>query len=493
MAERIDIERRAGLEDYEAVAHLAPSVQVLKAEMERVLPLLSDRTIWMVNSTAQGGGVAEMLPTLVGLLRDLGVATEWVVIGSGERAFFPLTKRIHNLIHGTGDPKLGEEERELYERVCRWNAERMAGMMKPGDLLIVHDPQPMGLPCFLPEELDVTPIWRCHIGLDEENEATRAAWSFLEPYSEPYVHTVFSAPEYIPNYFARRATIISPAIDPLADKNRHLSLHKLVGALAESGLAVSPGPRLYPPYERQAKRLYSDGGITVANGQEDIGLLTRPIVTQISRWDRLKGWLPLIRAFAEIKRNLFSGNRPRDPVHQRRIDLVRLVLAGPDPESIQDDPESREVFSELTSAYLDLEPAIQDDIAILALPMESRRENALMVNSLQRASTLVVQNSLREGFGLTVTEAMWKHIPVLSNSHACGPRQQVRDGLDGRLIADPENEDELREGIASMLADSVARDAWGRSAQRRAHEEFLVFTQIRRWFELLAWVLSPSA
>ncbi|MDX1622908.1 MAG: glycosyltransferase [Gemmatimonadota bacterium] len=491
MAETIPLERRATLEDYAAVAHLAPAVQVLEAEAERVVPLLEGRTLWMVNSTAQGGGVAEMLPTMVGLLRDLGIDTEWVVIGSEEPAFFPLTKRIHNLIHGAGDPVFDDSERELYERVSRWNAERMAEMMEPGDVLVVHDPQPMGLPAFLPEDLEVVPVWRCHIGLDEENAQTRAAWEFLEPWADHYLHAVFSAPEYIPHYFARRATIISPAIDPLADKNRDLSLHKLVGVLAESGLAVSPGPRLTPPYENLAQRIYADGRLAPANGQEDIGLLTRPIVTQISRWDRLKGFLPLMRAFAETKRRLFSGDVPDDPVQRRRLDIVRLVLAGPDPSSIKDDPESQEVFASLVDEYVGLEPAIQDDIAIVCLPMESRRENALMVNALQRASTLVAQNSLREGFGLTVTEAMWKHVPVLSNSRACGPRQQVRDGLDGRMVADPEDEEELRIALESMLADPAGRDAWGRSAQRRAHEEFLVFTQIRRWFELLAWVLAP--
>ena len=168
------------------------------------------------------------------------------------------------------------------------------------------------------------------------------------------------------------------------------------------------------------------------------------------------------------------------------MDLVRLVLAGPDPASIQDDPEGLEMMAELHAAYGELDPRLQDDIAVVTLPMSSLRHNALIVNALQRASSLVVQNSLREGFGLTVTEAMWKRVPILSNSKACGPRQQVRDGQDGRLIADPEDPDELAHAMNEMLADAEGRDDWGRSAQRRAHQNFLVFSQLRAWIQLFA-------
>lgn len=488
----VDVQRRATLEDYEAVAHLSPAVQSLRREAERVLPRLEGRTVWMVNSTEQGGGVAEMLPTMVGLLRDLGVACQWAVIDSDEAAFFPLTKRIHNLIHGAGDPRFDEDDRALYDRVTIANAAWLDRGLAPGDVLVVHDPQPMGLAGALETE-DVRTIWRCHIGLDEENEATRSVWEFLEPYADAYDQAVFTAPEYIPDYFVRRASIVHPSIDPLSHKNRDLSLHKLVGILAESGLATSPGPRLYPPYSTPARRLEPDGTLEVANGREDIGLLTRPIVTQISRWDGLKGFFPLMRAFATLKRRLFDGEGPKDAVERRRLDLVRIVLAGPDPESIQDDPEATEVFEELKAEYEGLEPAIQDDIAIVALPMESLRENALMVNALQRASSIVVQNSLREGFGLTITEAMWKHVPILSNSRACGPRQQVRDRLDGRLVADPEDVDALADAVADMLADPSARDGWGRSAQRRVHQEFLVFSQLREWFRLFERGFAPGA
>jgi trehalose synthase len=221
---------------------------------------------------------------------------------------------------------------------------------------------------------------------------------------------------------------------------------------------------------------------------EDIGLLTRPVVTQVSRWDRLKGFRPLLEAFAALKRSVYAGNRTPDPVHRRRLDLARLVLAGPEAESIQDDPEAQEVFAELRGVYMTLPAAIQDDIAIVTLPMRSREQNALLVNALQRASSLVVQNSLREGFGLTIAEAMWKRIPVLSNARAVGPRNQIRDRLDGRLIDDPTDLAQLERAIDEMLADQNGRQEWGRNGQRRVHELFLITSHLRSWGRLLAQV-----
>jgi len=249
---------------------------------------------------------------------------------------------------------------------------------------------------------------------------------------------------------------------------------------------VPPGPAVELPFVDPARRVLPDGRSAPANAGEDIGLLTRPIVTQVSRWDRLKGFLPLMEAFASLKQSI-SGCE-LGPVHRRRLDLVRLVLAGPEAEAIQDDPEATDVLEELRLVYLSLDPAVQDDIAIITLPMRSKEQNALMVNALQRASTIVVQNSLREGFGLTLAEAMWKRVSVLSNSRAVGPRIQIRDGIDGRLIADPSNREELQHAINEMLALPEARKEWGRNGQRRVHELFLVTSQLRSWGSLLGRV-----
>jgi len=488
MARLIGVEPRNTLEDYAGIVHLIEAVNQYRQLADRVAPRLAGRTLWMVNSTEKGGGVAEMLPAMVTLLRDVGIATEWVVIESDDPDFFALTKRIHNLIHGAGDPQLGPADRELFEAVNRANAEQLRAFVHPGDIVAVHDPQPMPLAVQLRESMELRTIWRCHIGLDEENAATRAAWSFLEPFAAAYDRAIFSAPEYVPEYLLDRAVIIHPAIDPLSEKNQDLALHKLIGVLVNSALLVSPGRVLTPPYRHLAQRMLPDGSFAPASLQEDIGVLTRPIVTQVSRWDRLKGFMPLLEAFVELKRRIHDGRDAArlDPVNRRRLDLVRLLLVGPDPGSVADDPEGREVIAELRDAFTSIDPAIQDDIALITLPMAVPCENALMVNALQRASTILVQNSLREGFGLTVTEAMWKRVPILSNSQAVGPRYQVRDGLDGRLIHDPQDTGELATALNVMLADSRARAVWGQMAQRRVHDRFLVFSQLQGWLQLLA-------
>lgn len=193
--------------------------------------------------------------------------------------------------------------------------------------------------------------------------------------------------------------------------------------------------------------------------------------------------LPLLRAFARLKSESFkpASDSAR---HLRRLRIVRLVLAGPDPASIQDDPESRGVLEELCRAWRALPDATRRDVAIVTLPMANRKRNALMVNALQRCGTIVVQNSLQEGFGLTVTEAMWKRAAVVS-THACGPRHQIRDGLDGVLVRDPEDPVEIAGALDRLLADAYRPTRLGERAQLRVHEEFLVFRQAQAWLRCL--------
>lgn len=481
----VELPPRPSLVDYEGIAHLAPAVEALRKRASALAGSLEGRTVWMVNSTAQGGGVAEMLPTMVTILNELGIRTKWFVMETDREPFFHLTKGIHNLIHGAGDPSVVKGARDVYEAVNRENAATLGRLMAPGDVLVAHDPQPMGVAAQLPADLEVATIWRCHIGLDESNEATRAAWSFLEPYAPDYQWSVFSAPEYIPEYFRDRARVIHPALDPLSQKNRELHLHSVVGIMANAALTVPPGPVVSPPFLHLAQRLQADGSWAPAVLPADMGLLIRPIITQISRWDRLKGWLPLMHGFVELKERFYSGRGERPAIQRRRLGQVRLVMAGPDPASIQDDPEGLEVIEELREAYVALDDEMKHDIAMIALPMHEPEENALMVNALQRSSTVLVQNSLREGFGLTITEAMWKRIPVLSNTRAVGPRQQITHGVDGWLIDDPEDPTQIADGLDYLLNDRRERAILARTAQRRAHEQFMIFSQLRHWLDLL--------
>jgi len=480
------------LDDYAAVAQLSRSVAELRENATTLVPTLAGRTVWMVNSTARGGGVAEMLPREVAMLRELGVDTRWVVIEPAEPAFFALTKRLHNLIHGSGDARFVAADRTLYDRVSDTLAAELLPHLADGDVLVVHDPQPLGAGARVRSSRRITAIWRCHIGLDEDLPQTRAAWDFLAPDLARYDHALFTAAEYVPPQLTGPSSIMQPALDPLSHKNRELGIHKLVGILVDAKLVPEHGPAIELPFEHPALRVQADGTLQVALVPQEIGLLFRPIVLQVSRWDRLKGWRPLLDGFVRLKRE-FPHRAAQYTERQRRLlEQARLVLAGPDPASIRDDPEATEVFTELCEVYGALEPRLQADVALLALPMASVKQNALIVNALQRCATLVVQNSLQEGFGLTVTEAMWKRCAVLG-SPACGLRQQIRHGFDGRLLRNPEDLQEIADALEQLLIHPYAREAHGRAAQLRVQEEFLVFTQVRRWLEVLAQVVAGEA
>jgi trehalose synthase len=489
--ERVEIREEIGLEDYASAIHLMGAVHALRTDAEALVPRLRGRRVWMVNSTSRGGGVAEMMPKLVSLLRELGVEIEWVVAGTAQPKFFDLTKRLHNLIHGQGDPRLSPDDRALYEAVSRENAELMESLMSRDDILVIHDPQPLGMGALLKRELGIPTIFRCHIGVDEDLPQTRAAWEFLRPFAEICDFAVFSALEYVPDFLAGRACIIHPAIDPMSFKNRELSSRRLVGILCNARLGVEHHPVVPRPFEECATRLGPDGRFTPADRDGGIGLLYRPIVTQISRWDRLKGFKPLLDGFVLLKQRVAADGANYSEWQRRRLAVMRLVLAGPDPEAVADDPEGQEVLGELIETYRGLSPELQEDVALLSLPMSSRRENELMVNALQRGSSIVVQNSLREGFGLTVTEAMWKRAAVVG-SRACGIRQQICDDIEGRLISDPEDPEVIAAVLDRTLDDVRGRAQLGQNAQRRVHDEFLVFHQVRRWLQVLCDQVGES-
>jgi trehalose synthase len=473
------------LNDYAGRADFAPPVGDIRAEATMIAPRLTGRNIWMINSTDMGGGVAEMMPRLVPLMRELGFSVHWAVIRSDNQRFFELTKRIHNLIHGDGSTSrdFSPEDARVYEAVNRENANSLKQHLGPHDILIVHDPQPLPLGDMLHKDLGLTTMWRCHIGLDRRTDATRSVWRFLRPYLGSYGHAVFSAPEYIPGFLAGRASILHPALDPMSHKNRELSVGKVVGVLCNAGLQEAHEPVPTPAYANPVKRLAPDGTYVVPG---EFGLLFRPMILEVSRWDRLKGWLPLVDGFIRMKDMVRQGKASEErPRNQRRLELARLVCAGPDPSSIQDDPEGMAVFEQLRERYCSLDAETQADIAILMLPMASRKENALVVNALQRSASIIVQNSLQEGFGLTVTEGMWKRVAVLG-TQACGIRQQIRDGIDGRLVKDPENSEEIATCLFEMLIDPAQRFLLGHRACRRVHESFLIFTQLKRYLRLLA-------
>lgn len=431
---------RLALDNYAAVDSLADTIAELRETASKLAPALRGGTVWHINSTARGGGVAELLPAHISLLCQLGIDMRWAVMQPGDPAFFPFTKRLHNLIHADECDLPTEEDRGLFERVSAQQADELEKLIRPSDVVIIHDPQPLAVGSMIRERMGVYVVWRCHIGVDVQNESTSAAWNFLRPYASQYERAVFSIEDYVPDYLRDRSAIIHPTIDPLSDKNRELSREEVIRILDGTGIVASN--EVKSPAQR--------------------------IITQVSRWDQLKGFAPLLEAFCKLNQ-----------------EHTRLVLAGPDPTSVQDDPEAQLVFKDLTTRYRQLPADVQQKITIVSLPMDSQERNALMVNALQRASDIVVQNSLREGFGLTVSEAMWKSKPILGSARARGVRLQVRDGLEGRLVDDPEDTDEISRVAAEMLSDEDTLAQMGQRARTRVHDEFLIFEGIRRWLRLL--------
>jgi len=484
--QKINIKEGAKIEDYKAYGSLKSLVEKFLETTKQSVEDLKGCTIWMINSTATGGGVAEMLPSQMRIMRYLGVKIEWMVIEANDQAFFNLTKRIHNAVHGSGDGIFTDEDRAIFEKVNAQNAEKAIAAINDGDLVVIHDPQPMPLAAMIRKKRKVKTLWRCHIGLEQENATTKGVWSFLSNYYDSYDHFVFSLTSYVPEALIEKTSIIPPAIDPLSHKNRILWMSKCLGILQQSGIIREQLPVLYANYKNQVRRVMPDGSFNTVNHDEELDIIFHPTILQISRWDRLKGFKELMDAFVLMKKEN-QKKTDKTSLAYRRIRHTRLALGGPDPAFVSDDPEGMAVLNELIEQYKEMTPELQQSIALLLLPLDNPKENALIVNALQRCATIVVQNSIQEGFGLTATEAMWKQRPVLV-SGAAGLRAQVQHDINGKINADPSNIAQLAEALEEMLSNPKERDKWGFNGQIRVVENFTLFSQIQSWLATLAKV-----
>jgi trehalose synthase len=430
--------------------------------------VFAGRVIWNVNSTARGGGVAEMLVSLLAYARGIGVNTRWEVI-SGNPEFFKLTKRIHNMLHGSaGDGgDLGDHERDIYLSALGPNIEAFSRMVSRRDVVIVHDPQPAGLVQRLHED-GVPVIWRCHVGLDEPNDITRKAWAFLHPYVAPADALVFSRRAFVwEDLPDDKIHVIAPSIDAFSAKNQELDPDTVRAILAVAGLNAD-GSDAEPLFTREdgspervvrSAKLW-EGGPLRADDQ---------YILQVSRWDRLKDPLGVIRGFVE-------HIAPKCDAH--------LVYAGPAVEAVSDDPEGAEVLSEATDYFDRLDEDVQRRVHLAALPMDDMAENAVIVNALQRNATVVVQKSIAEGFGLTVAEAMWKARPVVA-SRIGGIQDQIVDGESGLLIDDPTDLEEYAEKVLELIHDPSRAKQMGECAMERVREDFLGVRSLLQYFELI--------
>jgi trehalose synthase len=444
-----------------------------KEAAARICKRLKGRVIWNVNSTAQGGGVAEMLHSLLPYVRGMEIDSRWAVM-SGTPEFFRVTKRLHHALHGSaGDgSELGDGARAVYERVTEQNADELEALVRPRDFVILHDPQSAGLISALKRRGAIV-IWRCHIGSDEPNEQVNLGWNFLARYLVDADVTVFTREQYIPECCDHgRSVIIPPSIDPFSPKNQEMSEATARAILVHTGIvegAVDPGAP--PMYQRE------DGSPGRVDRYADVLRLgppprwNQPLVLQVSRWDPLKDPVGVMHGFVHY-------------LHTAAAAGACLVLAGPNVKAIPDDPEGAHMLDTVMDAWHRLPHSIRSRIHLVSLPMADIEENAAIVNALQRHASVVVQKSLREGFGLTVTEAMWKARPVLASAVG-GIQDQIIDGNCGVLLRDPRDLNAFAEHLERLLTEREWAGGLGDNARQRVKEQFLPMRHLLQYADLI--------
>ena len=373
------------------------------------------RKMQHINSTPVGGGVAEILTRMIPLFRELGLEVSWDVI-KGDQAFFNVTKAFHNALHGKPE-EITEDMLTIFRSATQMN---LREVNFSGDVIFIHDPQPAGL-IERKKEIGRGWIWRCHIDVSTPQADV---WNFLRPYIEQYDAAVFSMPDFaqqlpIPQYR------VAPSIDPLSDKNKPLDKLAIESVLEK--YQVDPD---------------------------------RPVITQISRFDRLKDPLGVIAAYQMV----------------RRRHNCQLVLAG---GGATDDPEGEQVLHEVQEAAAD-----DPDIHVLLLPPFSD----LDINALVRGSAVVLQKSIREGFGLTVSEALWKKKPVIGSAVG-GIKLQVIDGVTGFLVHSVEG---AANRIGQLLRDRKLRERMGQNGYEHVKQNFLVTRHLKDYLLTMLALEHPG-
>jgi len=389
------------------------------AQLHQLAAPLAGARVVHVNSTRSGGGVAEILTKLIPLTTELGIDAKWETI-TGESAFFECTKGMHNTLQGNRVP-LGENLLRVYEETNARNAERLRPVLKDADFVFIHDPQPAPLLGYCSDRRGKW-VWRCHI---DASHPYRPVWKYLHSFVAPYDASIFSLAAFAqelphPQY------LIPPSIDPLSDKN--VELEPEIIQLLHARYGLDP---------------------------------QRPLVVQVSRFDRFKDPVGVIQAYRLAK---------------QFVPDIQLVLAG---GGAADDPEGEVVLNEVQVAAQN-----DPDVHVLLLPADAHLE----INALQRAADIVLQKSVREGFGLTVTEAMWKCKPVIGGDVG-GIRLQVMNHHTGFLVNTPEGA-ALR--IRYLLHQKDRILAMGAKAQSFVRDNFLITRHLREYLTLMVALLHGA-
>jgi trehalose synthase len=381
------------------------------SQLHQLAEHLQGATVVHVNSTREGGGVAEILNWLAPMMNELGLKATWEVI-EGNQAYFNTTKAFHNGLQGK-PTILTKSMIEAYEGTVEENASRLRPMLEAADFVIIHDPQPAALYDLCPNRRGKW-IWRCHIDV---SKPYRKVWQYLKSKVEHYDASIFSMADFAQS-MEHPQFLISPSIDPLSPKNCDL-------------------PR---DYIQKIMKKYK-----IPEG--------KPVITQVSRFDRFKDPVGVIEAFKLIKQGI----------------AAELVLAG---GGATDDPEGAAVLEEVKEAAGD-----DESIHILFLPPDAHKT----INALQRASTIIAQKSLQEGFGLTVTEALWKGKPVIGGNVG-GIRRQVHNHHTGYLVDTPEG---MAIRARYLLRRPERIKAIGKTAKQFVRENFLLTRHLREYLTLL--------
>jgi trehalose synthase len=372
-----------------------------------------------LNSTRLGGGVAEILHKMVPLMQELGIETTWEVI-SGETEFYQCTKNFHNAIQGN-TVNIPDNLLKIYEETNRLTAEKHGNLLQAADVVIIHDPQPAALIKSFPNRGGKW-VWRCHIDV---SKPFRPVWKYLRSFVTDYDASIFSLSAFA-QQLPHPVYLIAPSIDPLHDKNIELE-------------------------EAEIKKVYK---------QFDLDS-ERPMILQVSRYDRFKDPVGVIQAYKLAK---------------RFVPVLQLVLAG---GGATDDPEGELVLDEVRAAA-----AEDEDIKVLLLPGDAHRT----INALQRAAAIVIQKSIKEGFGLTVTEAMWKKKAVIGGDVG-GIRMQVINHHTGFLVTTPEGA-ALR--IRYLLHNWDKLEEMGDKAREFVRENFLITRHLREYLTLIFALLHAK-
>lgn len=379
---------------------------------------LKGMKILHINSTKEGGGVAEILNRLIPLKQELGIDAEWEVI-TGERDFYTCTKKMHNALQGDRDA-ISDWLLNIYQKTNEENYERLKDKLNNADVVFIHDPQPAALLHYAKERKGKW-IWRCHIDV---SHPYRPVWKYLRDYINGYDASVWSLSTFV-QPLACPLYLIPPSIDPLSEKNVDIPEKEIEGYLESWGI------------NRQS-----------------------PILTQVSRFDRFKDPIGVIQAYRLVKKYV----------------PVQLVLAG---GGATDDPEGEQVLKEVREFAGD-----DPDCHILVLPPDAHRQ----INALQRASDIIIQKSLKEGFGLTVTEGLWKGKPVIAGDTG-GIKLQVIDHFSGFRVNTPEGA-ALR--IRYLLKHPELMESMGKNAHKFVQDNFLITRHLREYLTLVDAIIFGS-